>query len=237
MKRFYKTATYNEQSGQYFITLDERPITTPGRHILNTSTESLAKEVCAEWVAQGDDIIPDSMPITQYCYTALDYVSKHRTEITATILNFLNTDLLCYRADKPQELIDKQNAAWDPYLNWFNEYFDQNLETTTGLQALSQDDDAHDKVKAHVDGLDTEQLTIAQFLTASCGSLIMALCFVNNDTTCAAMFNAAFVEELHQGEIHEEERFGVDPIQEKQRARLTRDLKAAETFLSCLKRN
>tara|TARA_R110002124_G_scaffold287216_2_gene471620 strand:- start:34929 stop:35642 length:714 start_codon:yes stop_codon:yes gene_type:complete len=237
MKRFYKTATYNEQSGQFFITLDGRPITTPGRHILHTPTESLAKEVCAEWMAQGDDIIPDSMPITQYCYTALDYVTKHRTEITATILNFLNTDLLCYRTDRPQELIEKQNTAWDPYVSWFTDHFGHSLETTTGLIALTQDAAAHEKVKTHVDGLETEQLTIAQFLTASCGSLIMALCFVEGATTCEAMFNAAFVEELHQGAVHEEERFGIDPIQEKQRARLSRDLKAAETYLTCLKQN
>jgi len=235
MKRFYKNAHYtvNDQ-GDFGIALDERPIKTPAKAILICKSEALAKAVCAEWNAQEEKILPHTMPVTQYCYTALDYIPQNRDEITKTILHFLDTDLTCYRTDNPAELAAQQAAAWDPYLRWFEDVFSCPLKTTTALNALKQDAAAHQAVRDYVTALHDEQLAIAQDLTAACGSLIMALCFVRGDAQKDAIFAASFVEELYQGAIYDEERYGIDPIQDKQRQRLERDLNAAQTFLSAL---
>jgi chaperone required for assembly of F1-ATPase len=235
MKRFYKNANYAADDQGYFgIALDDRPIKTPAKAPLVCKSEALAKAVCAEWNAQEDKIMPDTMPVTQYCYTALDYIPQNRAEITKTILNFLDTDLTCYRADNPDDLAAQQAAAWDPYLRWFEDIFASPLQTTTALNALKQDAAAHKAVGAHVESLHDEQLAIAQDLTAACGSLIMALCFVKGDARKEDIFAASFVEELYQGAIYDEERYGIDPIQDKQRQRLERDLSAAQTYLRAL---
>lgn len=234
MKRFYKEAVYCDDAGAYLIKLDDRTINTPANNVLISHSEALAKEICAEWNAQDENVVPDSMPITQYCYTALDYIPKHKAEIITTVLNFLDTDLVCYRTDDPADLVAKQSEAWDLFIDWFEGKFNHKLETTTGLAALSHPQNVHDNVAVHVNGLDNEHLTILQSLTAACGSLVMALCFVDGQASVEQMFNAAFVEELHQGSIYDEDRYGVDPTQEKQRAKLKSDLEAARRYLDSL---
>jgi chaperone required for assembly of F1-ATPase len=235
MKRFYKNAEYSaNDDGQFAIALDDRPIKTPVKHPLTCKSEALAQAVCAEWNAQEDKILPDTMPVTQYCYTALDYVPQNRDEIIKTILNFLDTDLVCYRAETPAALVQQQEDAWDPFLAWFESTFSSPLQTTTGLSALKHDGAAHKAVHTHVHNLTIEQLAIAQALTAACGSLIMALCFVKGDASKDEIFRASFVEELYQGAIYDEDRYGIDPIQDKQRARLNADLDAAHVYLSAL---
>jgi|TARA_R110002126_G_scaffold3263_2_gene18610 chaperone required for assembly of F1-ATPase len=235
MKRFYKNAEYTQdEHGHFNIALDERPIKTPAKSALTCRSEALAKAVCLEWNAQQEKILPHTMPVTQYCYTALDYIPKNRDEIIKTILNFLDTDLTCYRAETPTKLVQQQAAAWDPFLVWFKNQFSYSLQTTTGLSALKQDGAAHKAVHVHVHSLSDEQLAIAQALTAACGSLIMALCFVKGDAKKDAVFTASFVEELYQGAIYDEDRYGIDPTQDKQRARLNSDLDAAQIYLSTL---
>lgn len=234
MKRFYKESNYVQEAEHFLIRLDDRTISTPANNVLLSPSESLAKAICAEWNAQDETVIPDSMPITQYCYTSLDYVPKHRQEIINTILNFLDTDLVCYRTADPADLVEQQSAAWDKFIDWFDQAFSHKLETTTGLAAISHPEAVHDKVKAFVNKLEDEKLTILQALTASCGSIVMSICFIEGLASIEDVFTGAFVDELYQGSIYDEERYGIDPHQEKQRKKLREDLEAAQTYLSCL---
>ena len=235
MKKFYKEATYKDENGLYLITLDGRTINTPANNILVCQSERLARAICDEWNAQDENIVPDKMPLTQYCYTALDYIPKHRSEIINTMMNFLDTDLVCYRTDDPADLGQLQAQNWDPFIDWFESHFDYRLATTTGLSALKHDNDAHERVLKHVHTLDHDHLTIAQSLTATCGSLVMALRFIDEQVSSEDMFNAAFVEELYQGRVYDEDRYGIDPNQEKQRAKFTQDINAARIFLDAVK--
>lgn len=234
MKRFYDKAHYTEENGKYLIHLDARTISTPANNTLLCDTAELADIVCEEWNAQIDSVKPETMPVTQYCYTALDYVPLHRDEIMTTILKFLDTDLVCYRTDDPTDLSELQSKNWDPYIDWFQEKFGLKLKTTHGLMAITHDAEAHEALKTYVNQLDNHKLTILQALTAACGSIIMALCFVEGGSDKDAMFKASFVEELYQGAIYDEDRYGIDPTQEKQRKRLRIDLEAAETYLKSL---
>ena len=235
MKKFYKEASFKEEAGHYLITLDGRTINTPNNNILICPSEQLAAAICAEWNAQEEKIVPDRMPPTQYSYTALDYVPKHRSAIINTMMNFLDTDLVCYRTDEPADLAELQAQHWDPFIYWFEEVFEYKLATTTGLAALKHDEDAHSRAEQHIQQFENDILTIAQSLTATCGSLVMALRFVNDHANAEEMFNAAFVEELHKGRIYDEDRYGIDPNQEKQRNKFMQDIQAARQFLDALK--
>src|SRR5882757_839298 len=105
MKRFYKTVgTVAVESG-FGITLDDKALKTPAKAPLILPTEALARAIADEWDAQVDTIRPDRMRLMQLASTALDRVSIHHQAVVEEAAGYAASDLLCYRAEAPQELV------------------------------------------------------------------------------------------------------------------------------------
>lgn len=117
-KVFWKAVTVAEGPEGFAVHLDGRPIRTPARAPLRLPTRALAELVAAEWAAQTDEIRPDTMPATRAANAALDKVRGQFSEVAGLITAYGETDLLCYRAEAPVELVERQRAAWDPLLAW-----------------------------------------------------------------------------------------------------------------------
>ncbi|MBP1851095.1 ATP12 family chaperone protein [Rhizobium halophytocola] len=117
-KRFYTDVTVEPEDQGFAVKLDGKPVKTPGRNPLQLRTPALAGLVADEWRAQVDVINPATMPITKLSNTAIDAVSQQLDAVAEEILNFAGTDALFYRADTPQELVARQNAAWNPIIEW-----------------------------------------------------------------------------------------------------------------------
>ena len=78
MKRFDKLVSTQSRSGGFLITLDGRPVKTALKNELLAPAEELANAIVLEWSEQEEDIIPDSMPLTQILSTKIDRVSHER---------------------------------------------------------------------------------------------------------------------------------------------------------------
>jgi chaperone required for assembly of F1-ATPase len=125
MKRFYKDVSVAPVGDAFAILLDGRSMKTPQRNPLAVPGSGLADAIAAEWAAQGEDIIPASMPLTALAQGALDQVARERKRIVSRIAAFADSDMLYYRADAAQqELIDHQAEHWDPLLNWARQRYD-----------------------------------------------------------------------------------------------------------------
>ncbi len=118
MKRFYKSVTTNDAGG---VLLDGRPVRTPARVPLVMPTPALAEAVAAEWAAQGEEIRPQDMPLTGLANAAIDRVAPEQAAFAASLAQYGETELLCYRADGPPDLIARQHERWDPLLDWARE--------------------------------------------------------------------------------------------------------------------
>ncbi|MGA7267914.1 MAG: ATP12 family protein [Aestuariivirga sp.] len=113
-RRFYKTVSV---TGDLGIALDGRLVKTPGKVPLHLPLPALAQAVAAEWEAQGETIDPASMVMTRLANTAIDRVPAHRPAILAEMRDFAGSDLVCYRAAEPDDLVARQSAAWDPVID------------------------------------------------------------------------------------------------------------------------
>lgn len=235
MKRFYKLVSTASGAGGFSVQLDGRSVKTPAGNILQTTHEKLANALVLEWAGQGEHILPDTMPLTQLLSTRIDRIATMREEISRQTLNYLDTDLLCYRAEKPPGLPERQAQSWDPWLQWFEKQFGVSLKTTTELQALQQDRAAHEKVAAYVKGLGDDPFNVLQLVTSVSGSLILALAFVKGEMDTQTLFDAFHVEEHFKAEIYNEALHGQDPAQEKKDKALLRDLSAAHEYLGLTK--
>ncbi len=218
--------------GGHEIHLDGRPVKTPSGTPLLAPGQKLADVIVQEWAVQDKDIVPESMPLTQILITAQDRVARERDVMEKTLLAFLDTDLLCYRATLPATVAERQAREWNPWLNWFEKKYGVRLETTPALAALKQPPAAHSAVGQDVASMDHLTFTVLQLVTSLSGSLVLGLAFVDGAITPERVFSAAQVEEAFKGEVYDEAKYGAAPNDEKRRVGMLRDLQAARVFMT-----
>ncbi|MCF8496468.1 MAG: ATP12 chaperone family protein, partial [Alphaproteobacteria bacterium] len=227
MKRLYKQVQTGKNVGGFEILLDGRAVKTPGRKILSAPTDALAQAIAAEWAAQEEQIVPDSMPLTQILSTRIDRVEAERATMTAVLMKYLDTDLLCYRTENPPELAARQAEVWNPWLDWFTRRYGHALQTTISLRALAQPAPAHAAVSNHMKSQGDDAFTVLQLVTSLSGSLVLGLAFAEGAASPDQVFEACHVEEGFKAAIYDEARYGPDPLQEKKDHAMRRDLGAA----------
>src|ERR1700728_4508918 len=120
-RRFYQKATTADGDGAFAVRLDDKPVRTPAGRVLAAPTLALAQAIAEEWNQQGELIDPGKMPLTRLANAVIDGVADRRGAVTADVVKYLGTDLVCYRASGPQGLVERQSRHWDPILIWARE--------------------------------------------------------------------------------------------------------------------
>jgi chaperone required for assembly of F1-ATPase len=233
MKKFYTLVSHKKTDEGHAIQLDGKTIKTPSGQELLAPTAAMAGSIVREWGAQGDDVKPDTMPLTQILNTAIDKM-RERDAITRALLKYLDTDLLCYRTKEPQALAARQKEIWDPWLAWFDDHFESPLYTTLDIKAIKQDEDTHKQIWNYMEALDEYYFAILNIVTSLSGSIVLALAFLEHEVTPAQIFQAMYVEENYHSELAREDIHGKDPQVEKKQKAVYDDLVAARLFLELL---
>ena len=117
-KRFFKDVSVKQEQDRHVIKLDDKPVRTPSQALLASHSCEVAQMIAEEWRQQGERIDPTSMPVTRLANTAIDGVSTDMQAVKEDIVRFASSDLLCYRADGPEALIQLQSQIWDPWIDW-----------------------------------------------------------------------------------------------------------------------
>ncbi|HEX9946735.1 MAG TPA: ATP12 family protein [Allosphingosinicella sp.] len=229
MKRFYKQAAVSPEEGGVAITLDGRPVRTPGRALLRVPTEELADAIAGEWNGQGEEIDPRSMPLTGLANAAIDRVAPDPTAFGRTLAEYGESDLLCYRADGPQSLVERQSRVWDPLLGWARTRFDIEIETTTGVMHRRQPSQTVERLGHAVAARSAFQLAGLAPLVTIAGSLIIALALAEGAIGLETAWDAAMLDEAWQAE-----QWGADPLAAASLENRRRDFEAAYLFLTLL---
>jgi chaperone required for assembly of F1-ATPase len=163
--------------------------------LLALPTLALAEAVAAEWQAQGDMVNPATMPFTRTANSAIDTVARQFEVIARMLSDYGGSDLLCYRADGPEELIALQSKGWDPLLDWAATTLDAPLQVTTGVVHVAQPVASLETLHRQVSGLSTFQLAAFHDLVAISGSLILALAVVHGRITVDTAWQLSRIDE------------------------------------------
>jgi len=174
-KRFWTETRVEQADGGYTVRLDGRPVKTPAKLPLIVPTEVMAGHIAAEWDAQQGRVDPRSMPWTRSANAAIDKTGPQQAAVVALLAAYGGTDLLCYRAATPVELVQRQTEAWDPLLAWSAAALDAPLLTTAGVMPVVQPAASLARLSARVAAMTAFQLTGFHDLVAISGSLIIAL--------------------------------------------------------------
>lgn len=229
MKRFWKQASVTREKNGWGIALDGKPLRTPARKALVLPTEALATAVAEEWNSAGESVEPREMPLTGLANAAIDRIAPDPHALAGGLSKYGETDLACYRADSPRELVSRQEERWDPLLAWARRRFDVDFRTTSGIVHVPQPEATLQRLGHGVASLDAFRLAGLSPLVTIGGSLVIALAVLEGAVTPEEAWNAVTVDERWQAE-----QWGVDPEAEAVLAARHRDFLAAARFLELI---
>ena len=204
-KRFWTQTQVVPAEGGFTVALDGRPVRTPAKAPLVLPTRALAEAVAAEWEAQEGEVDPMSMPCTRTANSAIDKVAVQYDEVAELLAAYGETDLVCYRAEGPRELVARQSAAWDPLLDWAADALGARLAPVAGVIPAPQDAAALDRLAARIRAFGPFELAAFHDLVTLPGSLLVGFAAVNALHPPETLWEIARVDELWQ-----QEQWGVD---------------------------
>lgn len=229
IKRFYKRVSIAHNEGRFSIQLDDRSARTAMRNTLSAPTQVLAKAIADEWEAQHERVVLASMPLTRLLSAAVDGRETSADEWRSAVVEYLKSDLVCYRAEGPDSLVTRQAKTWDPYIDWLQKEFGAALIVTNGVVFTAQPDDAINAIENALRNKSAETLLALKTATSITGSAVMALALWKRGFEPEDIFEASRVDECFQ-----EEKWGVDEEAKAREKQLRSEFLDVSCFLSLL---
>ena len=231
MKRFYEVAAAGPVDGGYGVLLDGRPLRTPAAARLTLPSEALAAALADEWAAQAERIVPAAMPMTQIACTAIDLAAQEPERVVEELLGFAETELLCYRAEEPADLVQRQAALWQPLLDWAAATYGARFVLAEGIVHQSQPPESLAALEQAVARYDPLVLAALAAAVRAAGSLVVGLALAEGRLSPEEAFAVAELDETYNIE-----QWGEDAQAAARRAAVRADLTAAHSFIAFLRR-
>lgn len=232
MQRFWTTAEVAPASGGGFaVLLDGRPMRLPSGAPLAVPMRGLADALAREWQAaggeKGREVRLDELPLTRLVGTAVDRIAPDHALAVDTVAKYGETDLLCYRADFPPALAQRQASAWQPLLDWAALVLDAPLTVTAGVIAVSQPAAALSALRHAVAAHAPIPLSALGLIVPATGSLVLGLAVSHGRLSAAEAHALAMLDETFQAE-----EWGEDEEAALRQARIAEDIALAARLLS-----
>ena len=204
-KRFWKAASVVQIADGFTVQLDGRTVKTPAKQALQVPTHAMASAIAVEWDAQEDVINPNTMPVTKTANAAIDKVTVQHAEVADMLAAYGDSDLLCYRADAPEELVTRQATLWNPMLDWAADALNARLATRTGVIHSPQDPAVIAQLYRRTHALDAFELAAFHDLVSLSGSLVLGFATALDARSVAELWDLSRLDETWQ-----EEQWGED---------------------------
>ncbi len=209
---------------------NDKPINTPLKNKLIVPTKKLADLINLEWqtVQENKKINPAVMPFTQIASTAIDKISAEKHKYIEDCVEFIHTDLLCYRSND-ENLRKIQEEKYQKILNNFMENIGVFLATTDSILPINQNNQAVIKIKEALGKLDEWFLTALFLSVHNTGSLVLAWAFVSKILNAKDVFELMFIDENYQ-----ELFWGLDDEEKVRRENIFKQIKILEEFIEAI---
>ncbi|MEM9437423.1 MAG: ATP12 family protein [Pseudomonadota bacterium] len=213
-KRFWKESAVIEKEAGFAVALDGREVKTPLKNALIVPTRAMADAIAAEWDAQEEKIDPFSMPATRAANSAIEKITPQREAVIDALAEYGASDLICYRAEAPRELVARQVEAWDPLLTWAREALGAELKTVTGVMFAAQPAEALAALRAPLEAADAFELAGLHDLIMLSSSLVIGL-KAREVGDPAPLWTASRVDETYQADEWGYDEEAMEAAQEK----------------------
>jgi chaperone required for assembly of F1-ATPase len=202
VKRFWDTAAVRWAEQGHSIVLDGKPLRLPSGAVLMVGPARLARAIADEWQAaggaKGGEMTFQDTPLTRLAGTALERIAPDPQPTVDAIARYGETDLLCYRAEAPPSLVQRQHRQWQPWLDWAALAYDAPLRVTSGVGYVKQHRDSIAALRRTVAALDTDALAALGIAVPALGSLVLGLALAAGEMDAQTAYTLGALDELFQ---------------------------------------
>ena len=201
MKRRYAVTGVAGSEGDCLVELDGRPVMTPARHPLRVPSRALGDAIAGEWARQEGRVDPSTMPLMRLAATAIDRVAPEPERVVSDLVAWGMSDLVCFRADHPMELVARQAACWQPLVDWVAAEHGAALAVTTGIMPQEHPPESILALRSVLSGLDCFRLVAVHSVASATGSLVIALALLAGRLRAGEAFRAGALDDLWSLEV------------------------------------
>ena len=228
-KRFYTDAAPGAVEEAFGVLLDGRPVRTPAGVKLKLPSPALAQLLAAEWAGQGEHIVISDMPATRLAFTAIDRAPVSRDQVADEVAERAAADLLCYFAEGPASLVEREVAHWGPMLDWADRELGLGLVRVSGHMHQPQPRETLARVRTLALELSDFELTGLVNAAGLLGSAVLAFALQRGELSGEEAFDLSRLDEAFQ-----EERWGVDEEAAHRTARMRHEAQVLEKWFQAL---
>ncbi len=230
MKKFWEKVSIKKISSDSFcVMLDKRILKTPLKRDLVLPNLNLAQEIVKEWDQDSKKINTESMIFYGLMSTSLDKIIDNKNLYINDILDYIDTDLICYRAENPKELVELQKNKWDPIILLIEKYIRTKVHVFEGVLPKKQHSTVHDRLNNLINQFDIFEISVLHRITNITGSIFLSLCVLKKDISKNEVFELSLLDELWQAE-----NWGFDKETSRKRKEISIELNKSIFFLDCL---
>jgi chaperone required for assembly of F1-ATPase len=204
VKRFWNTAAVEWTDKGHRILLDGKPMRLPSGNPLLVAPARLARAIAEEWQLaggeKGGEMTFKDTPLTRLAGTAIERIAPDPAPTIDAIARYGETDLLCYRAETPAKLIQRQQQQWQPWLDWAALAYDAPLRVTTGIAYVKQHHDSIAALRRAVAAMDIHAIAGLGIAVPALGSLVLGLALAAGAIDADTAYRLGALDELFQAE-------------------------------------
>ena len=231
MRKFWKTVKVKKNSSNsYEILLDKNVLKTPLKQDLIIQNSKIAEEIYKEWNQETNILDTDAMIFYGIISTSIDKISNNRIIYINHILDFIDTDLICYRAEEPNDLVQWQSKNWDPILLNVEKYINNKIDVFKGIMPSKQNKGIKISISKFLTQFSDLEIITFHRITNITRSVFLSLCILNNDIIKEKAFELSYLDELWQAE-----NWGYEEEASKNREKINTELNRTIYFLDCLR--
>jgi len=227
MKRFYKKVAAEKTGEHWQVTLDGRAIKTQGGRAQQIASPTLADAMAKEWRDQGEELDPKSFPFRDLTDYAIDIAATDTPSLIDKLVQYAETDTLCYRADPHDALFARQQEEWEPILAAIEAREGVQFTRVSGIMHRAQPQETLAKLRTRLESMDAFALAGLQTLASLATSFSIGLEALQPEANAETLWNAANLEELWQEEL-----WGTDPEAQGRREAREREFKSAFEWMT-----
>ena len=229
-RRFYASVEARPSEAGHGVFLDGRAPKTPAGRPLVVPTAGLAALIAGEWSAQGETVVLPDMPATRLAYTALDRVAGAHAETAAEVARYAGSDLVCYFADGPEALVERQARRWGAVLDWAESDLGLRFVRVTAVVHQAQPAETLARIEAAAAALDDFALAGLAMAAGLLGSTVLALAMLHDKLDGEAAFDLSRLDAVFQ-----QEQWGVDEEAAERAERLKGEAVLLERWFAALR--
>ena len=185
----------------YCIQINNKMAKTPNRNLIEVPTLKLAKIILKDFQTNNSKKLVNIVSPIRMTNTALDKIVKKNNDFIEQLSLYINSDVVCYFARSPKDLVKKQNKYWLPMIKLMQDIYHINILYTSEISAVRQPKESLAKVKEILIEKNCFELSAIGVLAQLTNSIIISLALITDKINSKDAYELSNLEEIYQSSL------------------------------------